>query len=314
MPDIAQHHAFGQDVYRSLPEEIQSWILPDPYGFALYGPDIWFTFQPWKRRSGRGRRMHTTKTGAFLTALARRTREGSAPRETFSYLAGFLCHYALDSNAHPYIVWQTTEIWPTPRAHRDLEHALDAALLKREGSWGERHPVTDHHMPPLRLPETLSEDLDAVYGEIYGWEKVLPALNRCYRWYRTLFRHMELPHSFWTGLSRLIPTSRFRSIPYVRSAFLERDVENLSHQLWRFPCDREITFRESYPELYEKARKEAVRLIEGCYAYAREDQPSLEQLSALLGNKSYLSGISWDDPRNLSLPGLRPPKGAEALF
>ena len=109
MPDIAQHHVFGKDVRASLPAEVRSFLLDTPYVFALFGPDPWFVYRIWKRRSGRGRRMHTTKTGDFLAALALRARDGSARQEMFSYLAGFLCHYALDSAAHPYIVWRTTE-------------------------------------------------------------------------------------------------------------------------------------------------------------------------------------------------------------
>lgn len=307
MPDVVQHHAFGQDVRAALPREIRDCLCDVPYLFAQYGPDPWFMYQPWKRRQGRGRRMHTTKTGAFLTALARKARNGRTPRETFSYLAGFLCHYALDSGTHPYIIWQSTETWPTPRAHRDLEHALDIALLKREGFWGEQHPVTDHHFPILMLPDSLSADLEAVYGEVYGWKKVVPALNSCYARYRSLYVLMEKPHSFLTGLSRIVPTPRIRSIPYARSLFLARDVENLSHHVWHFPFDREQMSRESFPELREKALEDAVGMIQASYAYACQGILPLDELRARLGNRSYLSALDAEDPRNMAVPSLRPP-------
>ncbi|MBQ9210216.1 MAG: zinc dependent phospholipase C family protein [Clostridia bacterium] len=306
MPDVAQHHAFGQRVKATLPKEIQQYLADVPYTFALYGPDPWFMHQPWKRRQGRGRRMHTTKTGAFLTALAHQAKEGAAPRETFSYLAGFLCHYALDSTAHPYIIWQSTETWPTKRAHRDLEHALDAALLKREGHWGERHPVTDYHFPRLQLPKAMAGDLDAAYGAVYGWRNVLPALNRCYPLYRWLFRQMEKPHSLLTLLSRVVPTHRFRSIPYVRSAFLDRDVENLSHQPWHQAYAREMTSTESFPDLFEKAVEMAADLIIDSYAFALQGTMTEAELAQRIGNRSYLSGLDVEDPRNMAVRSLRP--------
>ncbi len=308
MPDIAVHHAFGQEVRAALPEEIRRELLDAPYGFALFGPDLWFLYQPWKRRQGRGRRMHTTRTGAFLTALARRARDGKAPREMFSYLAGFLCHYALDSTAHPYIVWQTTETWPTKHAHRDLEHALDVALLRREGFWGERHPVTDHHFPPLVLPPAMADDLDAAYLEVYGWRRAWKALNSSCRRSRLLYRMLEKPVSALTVLATVIPTYGLRSIPYARSAFLDRDVENLSHQPWHEAYARELTSTESFPELYEKARKEAVRMITDCFAFLRSDGFSEAQLRESLGNRSYLSGLDAEDPRNYAVRSLRPPK------
>lgn len=308
MPDVAMHHAFGQEVRASLPEEVQEYLMDTPYVFALYGPDPWFMHQPWKRRQGRGRWMHTTKTGAFLMALAEKAKEGSAPREMFSYLAGFLCHYALDSEAHPYIIWRSTETWPTKRAHRDLEHALDAALLKREGHWKEKHPVTDYHFPDLRLPEAMAPDLNAVYENVYGWKNAFSSLNPCYHRYRALYRVMEKPWSFLTVLASVIPTHRFRSIPYVRSAFLDRDIENLSHQSWHEAYARDLTSTESFPELYEKARKESVRMIRDCFAFAREGTLSSRELAQSIGNRSYLSGLDVEDPRNFAVRSLRPPR------
>lgn len=308
MPDVAMHHAFGLDVRGSLPEEIRKELREAPFVFGLYGPDLWFMYRPGKRRQGRGRRMHTTRTGAFLTALADRARSGEAREEMFSYLAGFLCHYALDSSAHPYIVWRTTETWVSPRAHQDMEHALDAALLKREGLWGGKRPVTGHHFPKLKLPESLDADLDAAYGSVYGWRRVRKSLNRCYRQYRKFYRLIEKPRSLLTALSSLAPTPFLRSFPYVRSAFLDRDVENLSHAPWSQPGSGEETFTDSFPDLYAAAREDALRMISAAWAFARTGSVSGEELKSVLGNRSYLSGLDAEDPRNWRVRSLMPPE------
>ena len=116
VPDIAVHASFGEEVLSSLPPEVRESIRPEPYTFALFGPDLWFMHQPWRRRQGRGRRMHTTRMGAFLLSLLRRARTAPCREEMFSYLAGFLCHYALDSTAHPYVIYVTTEEHHFPAA------------------------------------------------------------------------------------------------------------------------------------------------------------------------------------------------------
>ena len=301
------HHHFGREVFSSLNTDIQRELIEAPYTFAQYGPDPWFTYRPWQRREGRGRRMHTTKTGAFLLALARRARDGGARREMFSYLAGFLCHYALDSTTHPYIIWQTTETWPTKRAHRDLEHALDLLLLQREGITEGNHRLTDAHFPKLKLPSSMRNDLDAAYREVYGWEGAWSALNKCFPRYRMLFRIMEMPRSLLTLLTDLFPTDGMKSLPHARCGFLNRDVENLEHQAWHEPYSREITSTESFPDLYEKAKAEAVRMITDCYAYLRGNITE-EELAKSLGNRSYLSGLDVEDPRNQMVRSLRPPK------
>ena len=71
MPEVVVHAVFGREVRKHLDSGIAGKIREVPYTFALFGPDIWFMYEPWKRREGRGRRMHTTKTGAFLMQLAR---------------------------------------------------------------------------------------------------------------------------------------------------------------------------------------------------------------------------------------------------
>ena len=309
MPDIAMHHAFGQEVLESLPEEIRKEITEAPYNFALYGPDPWFMYKiGTSTRQGRGRRMHTTKTGAFLTALAEKAKDGTDPKNLFSYLAGFLCHYALDANTHPYVIWQTTETWPTKRAHRDMEHALDILLMRREGIWGERHPVTEHHFPEVRLPDSMEEDLNRVYRKVYGWEGATADLNRCYQRYRRLYREMEKPRSALTALAKVAPTHRFRSVAHASSAFLDRDIENNGHGEWHEAYAPEITHRESFGDLYDRAKKEAEGMITAAWAYAREGRISREELSQAIGNRSYLSGLDADDPRNRTVRSLMPPE------
>ena len=307
MPDIAMHHVLGLEVRSQLPEEVRAALTEVPYVFAFYGPDPWFLYRLGKPQQGRGRRMHTTKTGAFLLSLAREARDGTAREEMFSYLAGFLCHYALDSTTHPYIIWQTTETWQTHRAHRDMEHALDIRIAQREGHWGERHPLTDYHFPLLQLPRKMEEDLNRAYAAVYGWENVWRDLNRCYKRYRLMFRLMESPTSALRALATLCPTHRFRSLSHIRSAFTDgRDIENLSHSPWHFAFDRECTSTESFPELYEKAKGEAVRMIASAWAYIYKGMSEAE-LGKSLGSRSYLSGLDVDDPRNLAVPCLRPP-------
>ena len=99
MPDPAVHASFGQEVLHKLSGDIRSVLREEIYMFAQYGPDPWFTYQFWRRHSGRGRRMHTEQTGVFLLSLARRAKEGSSREKktnaqmrerTRFFISGFL--------------------------------------------------------------------------------------------------------------------------------------------------------------------------------------------------------------------------------
>ena len=308
MPDVAVHAAFGREVLASLPEEVREYLLPEPYTFALFGPDVWFMYKPWHRREGRGRRMHTGKPGLFLTTLLCRAESSASPVEMFSYLSGFLCHYALDSIAHPYIIYVTAEERVFPRSHMSLEHALDVVQFRRDGYENEKHPVTEHYYPRLRLPETLRQDLDAVFEDVYGWKNCWSALNRSCRRYRLCYRVLENPRGLAARIARRTKRDVLCSLAYSESQFHSLDPENTEHRLWKHPFDPDQSFTESFPELREKARQFALQLIEASYRLVRYSEGSVESISELIGNNSYLSGLPADDPRNYRVKSLLPPE------
>ena len=312
MPDVAVHASFGKEVLERLPAGIRETIHPVPFEFAQFGPDPWFMYKPWvSRREGRGRRMHTTKTGAFLMTLAKQAREGKVRDDMFSYLAGFLCHYALDTGTHPYIIRRTTTEFHYPRAHMSFEHSLDVKQMERDGHAGEKHPITDHYFHPRRLPKAMEEELNRVYETVYGWKDCHRALNEAYRLYRQCYRMMENPENMSARLARRSGESVLRSLVYSESFFREVDVENEAHAEWAHSHEEEDVSRESFPELREKAAARAVEMIEAAYGWIYRDEGTEEELSVLIGNRSYLSGLDLDDPRNMKVASLLPPEKEE---
>ena len=309
MPDPVVHVSFGREVFASLPEEVRNYIVSEPYHFALFGPDVWFLYKPLDHHESRGRRMHTTKPGLFLSSLLDRTRLSSCPAEMFSYLAGFCCHYAFDSSTHPYIIHVTADQYVFPRSHMSLEHALDAVVMRRDGCWGTSHPVTDHYFPRLQLPKAMQADLDAVYESVYGWQACWTNMNRACLRYRLCFRIMENPRGFAALLTRVTKKTALRSMMYSESFFHDRDPENEEHRTWSHPFDSTIRSAESFPELREQARQFAVQLIVAAYRYLHYGEGTPESLAELIGDRSYLSGLPSTDPRNLTVASMLPPGG-----
>ena len=306
MPDAAVHAAFGQDVLSSLSPEVQRVICPRPWTFGLFGPDLWFMYKPWRRREGRGRQMHTTSPGAFLSALLERAKGSSCREELFSWLSGFFCHYALDSITHPYIIYITTQEYHYPRCHMSFEHELDMRQIRRDGFEGTKHPVTRNYFPAVSLPPVMKPDVDAVFEQVYGWKDGWQAINRSCRRYRTCYRLLENPSGVTARLARGMKHPLLRSLAYSESHFRGVDVENAEHRPWRHSHDETLTSSESFPELRERARLLAVDLIESSFRYLWQDQGTPEEISALIGNNSYLSGLPADDPRNHNVKSLLP--------
>ena len=316
MPDVAVHAAFGREVRAGMDSAAAARIRDVPYTFALFGPDLWFMYQPWKRREGRGRRMHTTRTGEFLMALARQAAKSSHPEELFSYLAGFLCHYALDTKTHPYIIHMTEEKTKIPRGHMSFEHTLDRLEMERAGVWGEKHPVTDHYFPKLRLPACMREDIDAVFREVYGWPHCWKALNVSCPRYRLCYRVLENPHGLFTRLARRGHSAALKSLAYATSHFEGTDAENTGHAEWTHSHDATVKSAADFGQLREEARLAALEMIGAAcrFVFPPEDgTPAVteEELAQTIGSRSYLSGLPTDDPRNTAVSFLLPPQKEE---
>ena len=312
MPDAAVHASFGREVRKSLRKETGAHIQKAPYTFALFGPDIWFLYKPWKkRREGRGRRMHTTRTGEFLTELLLQARDAQDRDALFSYLSGFFCHYALDATAHPYVIHMTEEKHKFHRSHMSFEHTLDLEEMERAGVRNEKHPVTDHYLPKLRLPESLREDLDAVFERVYGWKKSWKALNTAAGRYHLCYRVIENPKGLFSRTARWTRSAKLKSLTYSESRFNGFDVENRGQQEWTHSHEPGIRSREDFAALREKARKRAVDLIESAYRFVYLSEGSEEEMREKIGNLSYLSGLPVDDPRNSRVASLQAPEKPE---
>ena len=310
MPDTAVHASFGQEVLRSLDGRVRETIVSAPYQIALFGPDLWFVRFPAGKHGKRGRRMHTDRTGDFLCALARHARDGSCPETMFSYLAGFLCHYALDAATHPYVIRKTTGEGVPSGAHRAFEHTLDILELQRLGLWEGRHPLTRSLMPRLRLPREMREDLDAAYREVYGWKNSYRELNRLYPLFRFLYARMENPKGLAAFLARLTGKPVFRSLAYSESWYNGTDVENSGGETWIHSYDESRHSAATFAHLREQARERAVTLINACYRYIILREIGDAELRELIGSDSYLSGLPVRDPRNWNVSSLLPAPGA----
>ena len=311
MPDVAVHAAFGREVRAAMTPEIAERIREVPYTFAQFGPDIWFMYEPWKRREGRGRRMHTTRTGQFLTALAKRAKESRCPEEMFSYLAGFLCHYALDAGTHPYIIQMTEEKTKIPRGHMSFEHSLDRREMERAGVWGEKHPVTEHYFPKLRLPVCLREDIDAVFLEVYGWKHCWHALNISLPRYRLCYRFMENPKGVFSRIAGRTGHPVLRSLAYAHSHFEGTDVENTQRAEWAHSHEASERSDADFSQMRQAALQNALNMIGAAFRYIFTGDLSLDKLQEIIGSRSYLSGLPTDDPRNTAVSFLLPPQKAE---
>ncbi len=251
MPDIAVHTKFGAEVL----ERIRVDVDRDIYNFGLLGPDPYLFYRfyvpPFRNRVNRySSVMHREHTGDFLTELARRAKDS---REVFSYLCGFLCHYALDSATHPYINRMAHN---SSTMHLAVEHRLD--VLSGENI----------RIPPF-LPASLREDVGGAITKIYGWDDAWEKLREGRRDMAPFYR-MVTDESGRLDRFAAKTHTKLKLVSYRSKALDGMDLSG-------------------FLPLYQGALDDAVRMIEAARQFVCGDTDEAG-LRKILGSRSYIEG------------------------
>lgn len=105
MPTTYTHYAYGQDVFKKLPEQIQKSIEPymDYYNIGVHGPDILFYYHSYHKNSVNqyGIKVHHEPAREFFKRAFKVFQVQKNKRAACAYLAGFMTHFILDSTCHP---------------------------------------------------------------------------------------------------------------------------------------------------------------------------------------------------------------------
>ena len=260
MPDIAVHACMGREVYNRLGMKLDG----KAFSFGLLGPDPFLFNLPFICRYSSI--MHRERAGEFLLALARRCHN----RKQFSYLAGFLCHYALDAQTHPLIVRMSHKDhgsgWKGSMMHIALEHRLDVM-------YGGDNSL------PAYPPDSVMNFFYRSVRAVYGWKDVRRKMLHGYRCMPAFYLFVRDRYGLFDKL-----TGWTKGPPAMISG--KSSI-----------CDG-IDFSAFYP-LYDAAVEDAVRYIKCAYDLVRK-KISREEFATVIGNRPYLS-----DGKKYSAKGSR---------
>ncbi len=271
MPACITHHLFAHNVLQDLSEK-SDMDLP-AYYWGAQGPDFLFCHRyfPWmKGRSLKayGNDLHSAaKPSATLNAM-RSFLEHHDEKTYRSYIYGFICHYALDSTAHPYVN-ALAEALQKERAnetvgtmHGEIESALDAIVLRHETGklpsevpLGKMFPKSE----PVqrRIAKLYREVIFQVFSKDVPEEELLRATEDAHFVFSCLTDRTGLKKLFFDKLeagkahvvsSHFVPLTERDDVDYA----------NLQQEEWHAG---EITSQQSFFELMGEAMGLAETLI-----------------------------------------------------
>lgn len=130
MPIFYAHHHFGEQVYKELPEGLQEIVYEyyPQFQIGLQGPDIFFFYRSSESRVAKyGHELHAISAYPFFQNALKVIREKGRTSPEYAYLIGYICHFILDSESHPYVNNCVTRL-NVP--HLEIEQEFDKYMMR----------------------------------------------------------------------------------------------------------------------------------------------------------------------------------------
>jgi len=325
VPGLITHYICGEAVIHELPPNIQD-ILQNGrqlYNLGCQGPDMFFYYLPGllkRNLRNLGVDMHKTHVGDFFSRMldSQQAAEPLRQRMIFAYICGYLTHYTLDCNAHPYVYYKSgfrVKGDKTPRLrysvrHRSFETAIDVLMLKMMS--GERPAdkklwqlIRAEKAEALVIAGSLSGAISGAYGRNISQKEAFSAIRYMVYLTRVLQskygrrkRMMELAENLTVG-EHIVS-----SVIHMQEVTDSVDYLNMKKEPWFMPWDGDNEINHSFGEMYNLAVAEATALIKRNYQFLTGSVTKNELLKDI-GNKSLTSGLDIDEDRAFLIHGAQ---------
>lgn len=175
-----------------------------------------------------------------------------------AYALGFLCHFLLDTNAHPYI-----EARFSGKAHTPAEIQIDLMMTDRV-----KRPGVP--LPPARFYRTRdTAALDKLHTslicQLLSLEIKGSFSRSLHKWIAVNTVSFDPSNSKLRFFSRLDHSGKLTGFLVARHPDPD-DRLNLAHREWRAPWAPEQARTESFPDLFDRAVLEAAPLLNAAFA------------------------------------------------
>ena len=317
MPATVTHAYFAKDVCEVLPDEIQSKVDVNrckTFGqshdcFMFYNL---FSLLPGKKIRDFSGYFQSHNTQEFFVNILKYIRDNEIDDiDTYSFLVGSICHYALDSTLHPYIIYRTgifdkkkPSTYKYNNVHAFMEAFIDNDMIRRRecvNPYRFDHGKFCFDLKPFS--NSLNQTIRFTFYNTYH-------LNNMDKVYYKSLKQMKSaimtfrrdPIGFKRGVYQFFDTItprrtyRFEAISYHYPLEDKHNYLNSNHTLWRHPVSYDVTSRESFVDLYLRAIKLAKILVCASFDYIHTKDIDLEKI---FPNISYVTGLNCEDNREI---------------
>lgn len=268
MPAATTHVEFAKDVLKTFPQFQAAIRNRQMFYLGSQGPDMLFfshaSIFPGSLHKY-GSLMHGSKVYDVISFFENYAKDDF---DLNSYIKGYLCHYALDSTAHPLIFAVTDAMVKqhggrTGVTHVGLEAEIDVWMLQQRGRQANDYDVFHY----LKVTDSDQKKLASMYHEMFlhvydldiKTTTIAHAIDEVYTWTKFLYPKKstyQFIYAFETavgGIHGLTAMMLYNKSP--------KEIINTEHISYTIPWAPYEKIQSSFLELYDKALPLAASLL-----------------------------------------------------
>ncbi len=317
MPATIAHSLFSKDVYDILPKEISKKFDINKLKMFAQSTDSLMFYNLFSIFPGRNIRkfqsyFHYNQSQEFFINLLRYIKDNKInDKDVYSFLGGFICHYALDSTLHPYIVYKTgvfnknkPSTYKYNNVHAFMETFIDNDMVRRRFKCNPyRFDLDKYCFDISKFSNNLNKTIDYSFYNTFKLKDMSKIYYKSLKQMKTaliLFRkdRYGIKKQFYKLIDTFTSrrTYRFEAVSYHYPLEDKHNYLNSNHTLWRNPAVYNMTSTDSFVDLYLKSIKFAKVLI--CASFDYLDGKDIE-LEKIFTNLSYVTGLNCNEKKEL---------------
>ncbi len=291
MPAYVTHSLFGKDVYEAIDESKLKQILSDykiAYEWGLQGPDLLFFYgmlppRPNHNLNRLGGVMHRIKADELFNTLTQylsACKNHACYQNTFAYIMGFCCHYALDSIAHPYIYYRQQELKRIlPKAeHRGIHHKVESDIdseiyLVKTGKMINHFNIMKDLISDKKMQQDIAKLYEYVFLNVYDIKIDTTAIQKCFGdAYRIIRLVMGKPLALcFAKILDGLALKRNSLSAHVRRKKGDGDPLNLNKKPWYHLTNNSARTNITFLQLEQQALVKAMSMQNEIYNAVQDD-------------------------------------------
>jgi len=284
MPAFCTHYLFGEEFLLELPtEKRHNKDFRSAFFYGVHGPDFLLFHRALPTMPGKsfrklGTKLHHDNPVALLELMQKLMLQNEDNAYIQGYVAGFICHYALDRVAHPYIYFLQEAIirkekirYTESVVHNRIETNIDKFMLmdRLKINDGRKFRATDTLSTDSEMLRCISTLMAKVINTLYktklDTKGVLQAFSDFRRieaklanetyWRKPFSLVAELPVRFAKGpaLSTLLRSGKMKT---------DWDYANKTKHKWTNLNQKTKSSDDSFIDLYETALSQAIYMYD----------------------------------------------------